>query len=436
MLVWNAKMNRPTLFRRRLLPVASAALCVSQAALSAAPLAIETTLVDSSAISFGTFQSHNQKVVHNARGIFMTHVRSRNDAYTAQQWRLSWSRDGGRTFTTLFEATDATNPPVLETDSAGNLYLGRPDFVSLEVLLYRFLAAEDYREPHITRVPRGSAGKFAMALDEPRRQVYYFSHNNSFHRFALDGAVLGSANLLRPGDKANLQYPLLQLDGRGVLHAAWTTEAIGRYLYWDIHYLQSPDGGATWRAMAGQPVTLPVIADHGGLADRITLDDEFEVHTWLSSFLIKGGKAHFLYLARTEPVRQHYVRYDLATGQRDFDRQPEFRGDKLAIRNLDGFFATRSESPNSPLFCISRDERDPRLVCLASDDNGATWRDHAVSAPFKRAYSIGGCREVTPDGWIIGSFTDVTGEQKDGWPGGRVHFFRIPATVEAQRTGG
>jgi hypothetical protein len=87
--------------------------------------------VDDQATGYATFQSHNQKVVRNNRGIFMTHLRTRNEKYTAQQWRLSWSRDGGRTFQTLFESTDATNPPVIETDSADNLYVGRqPEKVS------------------------------------------------------------------------------------------------------------------------------------------------------------------------------------------------------------------------------------------------------------------------------------------------------------------
>src|SRR5688572_33371040 len=86
---------------------------------------IELTCVDPAATGYGTFQSHNQKVVANRRGIFMTHIRTRNEPYTAQQWRLSWSRDGGRTFETLYEATHATNPAVLETDDAENVYLIR-----------------------------------------------------------------------------------------------------------------------------------------------------------------------------------------------------------------------------------------------------------------------------------------------------------------------
>ena len=53
---------------------------------------IELICVDDNATGYGTFQSHNQKVVRNEKGIFMTHIRTRNEAYTAQEWRLSWSR--------------------------------------------------------------------------------------------------------------------------------------------------------------------------------------------------------------------------------------------------------------------------------------------------------------------------------------------------------
>jgi hypothetical protein len=393
------------------------------------PLHIETTQVDGDALHGATFQSNNQKVVSNSCGIFMTHLRTRNEKYTAQQWRLSQSTDGGRTFKTLHEAVHPTNPPVLETDSAGNLYVGRPDFVNLDVSLDRFLAAEDYRRPHTSSVPKSAAGKYSMCLDEPRGQVCYFSHSGMFVRFGLDGAVRSAERLVKRGDGVVSEYTSLQVDSHGTLHAAWTSLKVEKRLYWSIHYLQSPDGGTSWRTMAGQPVTLPVAADETGPADRITLDDEFDVSTWLSNFLVKDGKVHFLYVARTDPPRQHYVRYDHATGQRELDRQPEFRGDKLALSGLDGFFATDPRTPNSPLYCVSHDARQPRLACLVSHDNGTTWRDHAVSDPFTRPYAIGGCREITPDGWIIGSFTEVLGEGRD--LSGRVHFIRIPAIPAA-----
>lgn len=386
---------------------------------------IELTCVDSNATGYGTFQSHNQKVVSNRRGVFMTHLHSRNDPYTAQSWRFSWSQDGGNTFTTLHQETNATNPAVLESDVDDNLFLIRPDFLDGHAYLYRFRSRDQYRSPAITRIPNGAAGKFSMMIDPARKQLYYFAHNNTFHRLNLDGVVLSSTNLLSDGSSAALQYPLLALDAQGVLHAAWTTQAHGRYLYWDIHYLQSRDGGISWRTMAGRPVQPPVVADQNGPSDRITLDDEFETHTWLSNFLVKDGKAHFLYLAQRTPPRQHYVRYDLAGARRELDLQPDFRGDQLALRSLDGFFAARAAIPNAKLYCISKDASASRLVCLASDDNGTSWHDYAVSDPVQNPYSIGGCRELSSNGFILGSFTDQTGPTNESAGSSKVFFFRI-----------
>lgn len=388
-------------------------------------LPIEQTCVDENATGYATFQSHNQKVVANSRGYFMTHIRTRNEAYTKQQWRLSQSTDGGKSWSTRYEAVNATSAPVLETGADDNLYLIRPDFVDGSSYFYRFRAADDYLQPPITPIPSSAAGKYSMALDSVRGQIYYFAHNNTFHTLGLDGAVKSSVNLLRRGDHAALQYPLLYLDAEGVLHAAWTTQRHGVYLYWDIHYLQSPDGGATWTTMAGQQLELPVIADHNGPADRISLDDEFDVHTWLESFVVRGGKVHFLYLAQTQPSRQHYVRYDLASAQREADVQPAFRGDTIGLANLDGFLATPADAADNRIFAVSRDAQENRLACLASHDNGATWHDYAVGPPMASMYAIGGCREVTSDGWIIGSFTEQVDATTDAGSTAKVHFFRI-----------
>lgn len=390
---------------------------------------IQLICVDPQATGYGTFQSHNQKVVSNRRGIFMTHLRSRNEAYTAQSWRLSWSTNAGEGFFALFAATNATNPPLLETDAEGNLYLVRPDFVDSHAYLYRFLAKENYREPHITKLTNGAAGKYAMVLDAPRRQIAYFAHNSTFHLVGFDGVVRNSTSLLKDGKNAALQYPLLSLGEDGTLHAAWTTVKHGVYLYWDIHYMQSPDGGLTWRRMNREPLTPPLVAAEDGPTDRITLDDEFECHTWLSDFMAREGKAHFLYLAQTNPPRQHYVRYDLKTAQREADVQPAFRGEKISLRGLDGFFASTRAQKNSRLFCISVDASQSRLACLASDDNGVTWRDYAVSGPVVSPYAIGGCREVTVDGWVIGSFTAAGANPNASGRVSQVHFLKIRADL-------
>lgn len=392
---------------------------------------VETACADDHATGYGTFQSHNQKVVSNRNGFFTTHIRSRNEPYTAQQWRLSRSTDSGRSFSTVYESTNATNPPVMETDEQDNLYLVRPDFLDGNAYLYRFLASENYAQPHLSTIPNGSAGKYCMAYDPRRKQLYYFAHNNTFHVLSLDGKVQRSCNLLQAGQSAVLQYPQLYLEPNGTLHAAWTTQKHGIYLYWDIRYMQSKDGGETWQKMDGTPLTPPVIADQNGPTDRLTLDDEFEVHTWLSNFMAKDGKLHFFYMAQTQPPREHYMRYDLRAARRDLDMSPEFKGQSIAALGLDGFFATRASLPNSPLYCVCNWQG--RIACLASDDNGETWYDYAASETVFKPYSIGGCREITSDGYIIGSFTDQQRPTSEPGGGCPVYFIKIRAGLSTAK---
>ena len=397
----------------------------SEPAESPALAKVQLSCVDDDAIGYATFQSHNQKVVSTGQGIFITHIRTRNQAYTAQTWRLSRSTDDGRTFSTVYEAVHATNPAVLETDDADNIYLIRPDFQDGHAYLYRFLAKNEYREPAVTQIPHGSAGKFAMYLDAARKQIYYFAHNNTFHVIGLDGKVRKMTKLCQPGSNALLQYPLLNMDPDGTLHAAWTSQKHGKYLYWDIHHMLSPDAGASWQNLDGEILVPPVKADDSGRAMRITLDDEFDGHTWLSSFVVKEGKVHFLYLAQVDPPRQHYTRFDIATGKRDLDIQPELSGREIRLQGLGGFFATRAGKKGSPLYILVRE--GDHLAALVSHDNGQTWHDFARGPGSYNVYSIGGAREITPDGHIIGTFTDQRGSNLTPDRKSTVYFFRIKA---------
>ncbi|MCC6445261.1 MAG: BNR-4 repeat-containing protein [Armatimonadetes bacterium] len=288
----------------------------------------------------------------NRKGIFMTHIRSRDEPYTAQQWRLSRSEGRGKAFTIIFEATHATNPPVVETDARDNIYLIRPDFLDGSAYLYRFLASENYARPHISTVPSGSAGKYSMIYDAKRKRLCYFAHNDMFFIIGPDGAVKSSWNLLKPGPNAVVQYPLLFLEPDGTLHAAWTTQKNGVYLYWDIHHILSRDGGVTWQKMDGTLLALPVIADETGPSERITPGDKFDVHTWLFSLIAKGGKAHFFYSAQTSPPREHYIRYDSRTGRREIDLFPKFGGQAIFLMNLDGFSPRAPECGKRPLTAV------------------------------------------------------------------------------------
>lgn len=389
---------------------------------------IKITLVDGEAVGYATFQSHNRKAVQNRNGIFLTHIRTRNEPYTAQTWRLSRSVDGGRTFATVYEATHATNPPVIETTSNGDVYLIRADFLDGNAYLYRFPAEREYRKPIVTTIPGGAAGKYAAVLDEARGRLYFASHNNSFHVVRLDGTVEKSTTLWTGGEHAVMQYPHVDVAEDGAVHLAWTTQKHGVYLYWDIHYLAGSIGGTQWTGKGGTPLQAPIVVDDTGPAARISLEDEFESHTWLSSFVAQGGKGHFMYLAQTTPAREHYVRIDLATGKEDVRRQPRFGGQTLEIASLDGFFV---KGRGAELFAVGA--HGGRIVCLRSPDNGETWEDFAVSEETFNVYSLGGSRTLTDDGAIIGTFTDQSGSNADTTRESKVYFLRIQTGTGATR---
>jgi len=401
-------------------------LCLAVSAPSTLPGvptgSVEILCVDDQACGYATFQSHNQKLVFNRYGIFMTYLREDNekDGSRPNVWRLMRSTDGGGSFSVLYEGRSNCRAPCLETDETGDLYLAHPEYGSPaapenEFHLYRFSAASGYRQPRISvfsDVP--CAAKYAMAYDPTRRQLYIATQYGRLLIADENGKLLHNRECLEfAGPNASTQYPHLFVDSAGTLHHAWTTVKRGAELYWDIHHMLSPDGGETWENLDGRALRPPMVPDDTGPTLRITLDDEFEHNTWLSSFLVNEGSVHFLYLTRTNPSRQHYVRYDLGTHRRDIDLQPQFRGETIALSGIDGFFATSSTPSGTALYCVMQDQG--HIACLMSEDNGTTWHDRAKSKDTFSPYSIGGYREVTADGHILGSFTDHS----------RVYFFRI-----------
>ncbi len=393
---------------------------------------VELTLIDDRAIAFATFQSHNQKVVSNEEGIFITYIHKSNDDYTAQQWRLAKSRDGGKSFTTIHEATHATSAPAMETDRQGTLYLGHPNFLNGNAYLIRIANHDDIASAATTELTGGSGGKYCLLLDEPRQQLYWFSHNNTFFTIGMDGQVRSKTQLLMAGPHAYLQYPHLTLDEDGTLFAAWTTSKVvkdNESIYHDVHAMKSPDGGEIWQALDGKPIELPAVADDTGPATLISAADEFDVHSWLSAFMAKDKKLHFVYWAKTAPERQRYVRYDAATGRRDRDAEPIFARQPQRQPNDSGVFVSSRNEADSRLYFVSTIDDRSRLACLASDDNGDSWYEFARSdRQFPgRVYSIGAARELTPGGEIVGTFTVVVGEPKTYQDdnSGSVYFFRI-----------
>ncbi|MFC5650536.1 hypothetical protein ACFPYJ_15675 [Paenibacillus solisilvae] len=399
---------------------------------------IEVICFDDNATPFATFQSHNQKVIRNSNGIFLTYLVTRNEPYTAQKWKLLWSRDNGKSFDVLYESVDATNPAPLETDADNNLYLVYPDFVDNHSYLMIFKAEQNYKNPAKSVIPNSSAGKVCMNYDKYRKQLYYFSKNDTFHIMDLNGQLKHSTQITKTGNSAHVEYPQLSIDQDGNLHAAWTTNKYNTFHYWSIHHMVSKDGGYAWQRLDGTPIELPVFSDENGNTDRISTDEELSVYnTWLSNFMAHNGKLHFIYrsvpqqeyktdmfhLENFAKGKQHYIRYDMNSGKKD----NEIWANEFTIASCDGFFATDPSNGHSTLYYVSK--QGGRLACVASEDNGESWYDYAFSREMAgdthAIYAIGGFREITSDGYIIGTFTERCGDFRDIFGKTRVHFLKV-----------
>ncbi len=301
----------------------------------------------------------------------------------------------------------------------------------------RFLANNNFQNPTSTTLTGAWGAKFAMEIDEARGQLYFFSNANKFFRVRLsDLAILAEYQLTQNGTNANMHYPHLYLDDNGHLYVAWTTVRINPALdgqcgngdpYWSIHFMRSLDGGVTWMKPNGQTLVPPIVADDTGPTDEITPPDERCVNTWLSTFLVKGDKAHFVYYAWTPVDKQHYVRYDLATSSIDRNVVP-FKGDNVSVRNLDGVCSTRRLIKE--IVCVNKSANN-RIAVLKSEDNGLTWRDHTLG-PISNNYALGGSPQVTYDGYTIGSYTESSNFADPTTPK-LAKFFKVASLAEPSR---
>lgn len=405
--------------RRRTAP--AALLIVILTSIAAATLTRVTTpiitTVDDEVTGFGTFQSHNQKAVETADGIFMTYAKT---PFDGAEWRLLRSVDRGRTFDSIWESVNSTHPPAIEAGADGAIFLAHGDEATGAAYFYRLLPATSFTPEAIATIDGAHAQKFSLLLDERRGQLYYAAYTGPNIRFItldLTGGVI--ADLLLTGGEtvARPSYPRMVLSD-GMLYVAWSSDRIGgdNNDYYSIHAVRSSDGGATWVNFAGASLTPPFIGDHDGNTTEITLPWERPCTTWLTAFAVTDHKAHFFFLAapnasvRACTLRRHVVRYerfDLPTGTRDVIKE-EFQPGGVQFDNpggyyLNGFFAT---APRERALYLTSQTTDNRLAIVASEDEGVTWRLVSRTAPLDdHLYAIGGQRHVTSDGRVVGSFT-------------------------------
>jgi len=358
-----------------------------------------------------TFQSHNQKVVSNDNGIFVTYVSQADASCT---WHLDRSTNNGTNWSSVYTREIGTRAPAIETDSSNNIYLAHPDTCDGDnpIYFYRFLASSNYTNPSISKHNgHSSDAKHAMAYDASRSKCYIATQFGKLLTVdATDGSLDSATQILNTcGDNACAQYPHLAVDSNNDLHHAWTAMTVPGDFYYSIHYMRSRDGGSSWEAMDGTPISIPCNPDDSGPTTMITYANEVDYSTWLANMLPKGDKIHFCYVAWASPQRIHYMRYDKNTGVREIDTWTdsgnEWKGTDISLVPYAAFFATDDISdPCSPLYIVTGDT-DGQVSSLVSTDNGSTWSDHTRTNEAVSTYAIGGCRMVTSDGNTIGTYT-------------------------------
>jgi len=377
----------------------------------------------------GTFQSHNQKVVHNNQGIFLTYEYQKDPVI----WRLMRSTDNGKSFKTVYESRVQTAPPAMETDERGYIYLTHPDWEKKTTHFLRFTSENGYTAPDIQQIyPDVTSGaKFAMAYDKKRRRLYHATQFGYILTIDMSGKLLRNQHVWSGTSTSGTAYPHLFLDAEGILHHAVTMHDGYNYApYKTIQYITSPDGGTSWQAMDGTVIKLPVTTASDGPSTTITLDDETLYATWLANMHVKQGKLHFYYAThnpwRPEELgnpakiesRYHYMRFDQQTGVREIDSWADWKnswqGGRISLQLTSAVFVSGPQAPSGPLYAVSRNANNNRLAALISFDNGSTWQDYAESRrDFAGIYAVGGFREGTSDHKIIGSFS---GQLESGGP--------------------
>jgi hypothetical protein len=382
---------------------------------------------------YATFQSHNQKIVKNANGIFMVYVSyGTPGTFFPLHYRLRRSVDDGVHWITVFEETCDTLPPAIETDAHNNIYLVRSNNpTDTNGYLYRFLAADNYASHTTLILPNGGGQKFSLLLDETRQQLYYavagFEQAPWRMRFFTIStsslAITSSRIITTRGVSADAHYPLMSLD-EGNLYFAWTCVRPGEMTYWSIHFVLSKDGAQTWQKADGTPISIPVIADESGPTDTLTPAPDPKFSRWASSIIVKNGKLFMFYRdsgqVDPKPMVQHMIRFDLATARIDLDTSP-WIADGVSLQNADGFFASAA---GQPLFAATA-SIDKRLTVVKSLDNGLTWHIVAQSNSYPGIlYSISGCRKITTDGYLTAHFTHNI-YIKDSMGSNTISFFKV-----------
>lgn len=383
------------------------------------PAAMQVVTVDKSK-AYGTFNSHNQKVVANARGIFAAYIKDYNSSDIGT-WQLRMSVDGGKTFAPILTQTDSSKAPCIETDSKNNIHIAYPTNNWKDIYYIKLLASENYTPPHSIIVSGAGAGKYSCDFRESDKTFFYVGWSNMVRINTDTMSVIDNRPVLAHGPKGYSQYPLLSFDPSKIyMMLGWTTvDTVGHQSYRDIRYGMSWNSGLTFGVPStGATIRLPIVADSTGGSVQALLpsDDETSeralnngsyINNWLANLSFVDGYIHFMYAHYGPNISQRvrYVRTSLMSPTPSVVME-RFKGDSIELVTLGSYFIThRAPTGGYWLYAIGG-TADNRIAALISLDSGETWHDFAASEPQPGSlYAVTGARSISPDGYIVGAAT-------------------------------
>jgi hypothetical protein len=204
-----------------------------------------------------------------------------------------------------------------------------------------------------------------------------------------------------------------------MLILAWTTTAWGSpHGYYDFHFLVSPDGGATWIGKAGKIRSFPVPGDDDGPAFRVMAGGEYRPHPlseqhWLNNVFAQNDMILFAYGDSLGHL--YYRRFNWATKTSDVWSGPRSQICGATICEVtQGSFFSRADRPRGRIL-LTAGTSDHRIATLYSDDDGASWHDHALSRSRTAAFpwAVSGSPTPGPGGEVLGAVTDQSRNQVD-----------------------
>ena len=380
------------------------------------------------------------------------------------------STDGGSTFSHVLQiGIGGHYPPSLEINSAGDVIVVVNDAGNTDGAWVYKLPAGNWNSPHLMgMLTYGYDDKFSTGYDPGGQSAssggtYWEMHggdgptNNHYvmitNRAAAGGWGGGAVNTqctsgsqqncyfwladtdtgaLAPSGGVFAHYPYIYFDRSGSCRSgqtgpcdlavmAWTTtdQSCSAYGYYDIHYLISPDGGATWYGKNGaiSYASFPILAGDDGPGWQLLDSSEYNSDgntctndaNWLANVYIQDGHLFFIY--RHQGSNALYRRVTPTWTGSGYTMTNDVGPITVGVGDgNEGAFFSGYGTAGSRIFLTGATHRGNGITTVSSTNDGQTWSTYATGPTTSTyVYATSGAHELGPGGTIIGAFTNQIG---------------------------